>query len=79
MKFPLHCIAYPIINLNHHHMKISVAVAVFCIAFLSCQGIYAQNTFAPPGSEWYHAMGYGVFHDTYKGDTIIAGKPCSIV
>ncbi len=31
----------------------------------------AQNTFAPPGSEWYHSQLFGVYHCYYAGDTVI--------
>lgn len=54
----------------------------FIIFTLFFSNAFAQNTFAPPGSEWYHNMTYapyGVFHSYYAGDTIIQGIPCRIV
>ena len=38
--------------------------------------LYSQTMFAPPGSEWYHLMGDGVFHSYYAGDTVISGIAC---
>lgn len=37
---------------------------------------FAQATFAPVGAEWYHNMGFGVFHSVVTGDTTINGIAC---
>lgn len=36
----------------------------------------AQNSFAPVGAEWYHNMGFGVFHSVVTGDTVLNGIAC---
>lgn len=36
----------------------------------------AQNSFAPLGAEWYHNMGFGVFHSVVTGDTVLNGIAC---
>jgi len=49
----------------------TLAIALFFCAVSS----HAQS-FAPPGSEWYHSMQMGTFHSYYDGDTVINGTPC---
>ncbi len=46
---------------------------------LCCSPLYSQTMFAPPGSEWYHSMGDGVFHSYYAGDTVISGTACRMI
>ena len=53
-------------------MKPIFNLALAALLFFSTP-ITAQITFAPPGSEWYHAMQYGTFHCYYTGDTVISG------
>jgi hypothetical protein len=53
-------------------MKLSINLAFIALLFFAT-GSFAQTTFAPAGSEWYHGMPYGTFHSYYTGDTVIAG------
>ncbi len=48
----------------------------FLLLFLFSLSLRSQTMFAPPGSEWYHGMGWGVFHSYYAGDTVISGTAC---
>ncbi len=56
-------------------MKPIVTIAFLAALFLS-YNLQAQINFAPAGSEWYHAMPYGVFHSAYVTDTTILGVNC---